>query len=240
MTRTLGLVACCVILLLTAAGAAKAGSFQVNPVRVTLSANQPIGSLTVSNTGTEAAVVQLELVSWSQHEGRDVYTPARDLLATPPIFTVPAGGSQVVRIGLRRLPDDQRELTYRLFLQEVPAPVTPAFQGLQVALRIGVPVFVLPAVETKPAVAWRAIRTRDGQLKLMATNQGSAHVQVAQYTLSFDQSTERHTQQVATYVLMGESRNWLIQGGPSQGSALHLFAQTDAGDISVDLLVEDQ
>lgn len=228
------------LLLLAATGAARAGSFQINPVRVTLSASQPIGSLTLTNTGAEPAVVQLEVVRWSQRDGRDVYEPASEVLATPPVFNVPAGGSQIVRVGLRRMPDGERESTYRLFLQEVPAPMTVATQGLQVALRIGVPVFVLPPVDAKPVLAWRAVRTREGPLKLLASNQGTAHVQIAQYALQLGRNRDRRAQQVAAYVLSGEDRYWMIDDSPLPGTAVHLSAQTDSGDVDLDLLVESE
>ncbi len=103
-------------------GIAQAGSYGINPVKLTLSAQNSTQIITVRNDGAQAAVMQVELAAWSQADGQDVYTPTRELLATPPIFTVPAGVSQIIRVGLRRAPDEQRELVYRLFLQEVPPP----------------------------------------------------------------------------------------------------------------------
>lgn len=239
LKRALSRAACGVAFLIAGTGAASAGSFQVNPVRATLSTSLPVGSLTVRNTGSEPAVVQLEVVRWSQQEGKDVYSPTREILATPPIFTVPAGGSQVVRVGLRRSPDPQRELTYRLFLQEVPPPPKPGFQGLQVALRIGVPVFVLPPTPAKPVLRWQVIRTPEGALKLSLTNRGNAHVQVANFKLALAGGAELSTQQVAVYVLPGQSRDWLVEAAtvPSPGATLRVFAQTDAGDVEAEVVV---
>ena len=54
-------------------------------------------TFTVRNNGTEPVMMQMELMSWSQSEGKDVYTATREVLGNPPIFTVPAGGSQLVR-----------------------------------------------------------------------------------------------------------------------------------------------
>jgi fimbrial chaperone protein len=226
---------------LLASAWAQAGTFSVSPVRAILSANQQVGSLTVRNDGTESTVVQLELVSWSQQDGKDVYEPSRELIGTPPIFTVPPGGSQVVRVGLRRAPDPRRELTYRLYLQEVPPPPKADFQGLQVALRIGVPVFVLPALPAKPALQWRVTRTPQGQLKVHLTNSGNAHVQVANFRLAGAGGEAIPAKQVATYVLPGQSREWSIEGataGFSPGTKLRLSAQTDAGDVDAEVSVE--
>lgn len=225
------------VLWLLATGS-QAGSFQVAPVRATLSTAQPVAALTVRNDGTEATVVQLELMSWAQRDGQDVYTATREILATPPIFTVPAGASQVVRIGLRRPPDGQRELSYRVYMQEVPPPPQPGFQGLQVALRIGIPIFVQPPVAARPLLTWRATRTAQGQLKLGLTNTGNAHVQVANFKLTLNRNQALATQQAAAYVLPGQSREWILESTVPSGAALHVAAQTDAGDMSADVVVD--
>lgn len=226
------------ILLIGGAGAVSAGSFQVNPVRVTLSASEPIGALTVHNTGDESTVIQLELVSWTQQNGKDVYTPTREILGTPPIFTVPPNGKQVVRVGLRRQADAQRELTYRLFMQEVPPPPKPGFQGLKVALRIGVPVFIKPQAAVQPKLVWQAIATPEG-IEVNASNQGNVHVQIADIKLSPSAGGKPlAAQKIAAYVLSGQSHSWLV--GPTDtpaGTVLHLTAQTDAGEMQADVVV---
>lgn len=224
---------CGLILLITGAGAASAGSFQVNPVRATLSISQSIAALTVHNTGDEATVIQLELFSWTQQDGKDVYTPTREILATPPIFTIPANGSQVVRVGLRRKPDAQHELTYRLFLQEVPPPPKPGFQGLRVALRIGVPVFVLPTAAVQPQLQWQATHTPEG-VKINVSNSGNVHVQIANIRLG---SKSAATHQIAGYVLPGQSRSWVLDEKAQPGATLQLKAQTDAGEMQANVTV---
>ncbi|WP_119628929.1 fimbrial biogenesis chaperone [Methylocaldum marinum] len=102
--------------------AAHGGALSVAPVRLELSAPELTGAITVTNTGTESSVVQLEATDWSQRNGQDEYAPSRKLSATPPIFTLGPGATQTVRVGLRHPPDPRRELAYRLFLQEVPPP----------------------------------------------------------------------------------------------------------------------
>lgn len=217
---------------------ATAGSFQVNPVRATLSSSQAVSAMTVRNTGTESAVIQLEVMAWTQQQGKDVYALTQDVIATPPIFTIPAGGSQVVRVGLRRTPDAQREQTYRLFLQEAPPPAKAIFQGLQVALRIGVPVFVVPATVQPPALVWRVYRTQGGQLEVGLSNNGNTHVQVANFSLAEAKGAKLGTQQLAAYVLSGQSSNWQVKGitVPASTSSVHLFSQTDGGEVDAGVL----
>ena len=238
--RITGQAAVGLAFLLGAAGACTAGSFAVSPVRATLSSSQRVGSMVVRNTGAEPVVVQLEAFDWSQQEGQDVYTATKEILATPPIFTIPPGGSQIVRVGLRRAPDPQRELTYRLYLQEVPS-AKPDLQGLRVVLRMGVPVFVAPAVAAAPVLRWHAARHAGNTLKLSLTNNGNAHIQIAKSKLTLADTTHAvATQEVAAYVLPGQTRDWLVKASalPPPGAALRVFAQTDSGDMQAEVVVD--
>jgi fimbrial chaperone protein len=230
-------------LLVAGVSVVSAASIGVSPVRATLSANQKIETITVRNTGTEPMSVQLEVMSWSQQDGEDVFTATREVLANPPIFTVPPSGSQLIRAGLRRAPDARRELTYRIFLQELPPPPSPDFNGAKMLMRVSLPVFVLPEVAAQPALRWQAARTSDGALKISLTNIGNAHVQIANFSLSLPGSAQPWiTQQSSTYVLHRQSRDWLLPAhaenpSPPPGAILQIFAQTDAGDMEAEVLI---
>jgi fimbrial chaperone protein len=245
MKFSLHQAACGLALSLTVAGTAWSGSFQVSPLRATLSGSQPVSALTVRNAGTQPAVIQLEAMAWSQPAGEDKYVPAPDILATPPIFTIPAGGSQVIRVGSRRPADASSERAYRLFLREVPPPPKPGFKGLQMALQISLPVFVVPATKIAPDLHWQAVSATNGQIRVGVTNRGTAHVRLAGFTLSPTGSLRKlpvSTQPV--YVLPGATHDWLVdaRGAVAAGSTLHVSAQadTDTGAVQADVLVSDR
>jgi fimbrial chaperone protein len=224
---------------LIAGGVARAGSFAVDPVRATLSAARPVVSFVVRNDGAEDTVVQLGIVAWSQQDGIDQYSATREILATPPIFKVPARGRQIVRLGLRRDPDPQRELTYRLFLEEVPPPLKEGFRGLRVTLRIAIPVFVVPAASTAPALRWTATRTPQGEINLALTNGGNAHIQIAAMSVAVaEQSPSKFTEPV--YVLPGQSRVWVLGTRAKPGAPVRLVAKTDRGDMRADIVVAER
>jgi fimbrial chaperone protein len=209
---------------------ARAGSFSVNPMRVVLSAAKPVAALEVHNDGAEASVVQLELVAWTQIDTADVYADTGELLATPPILTVPPGGSRVVRVGLRRSPDRDRELTYRLYIQEIPPPLETDFQGMRMTLRVGVPVFVASTAKPKPQLQWHTAAAAEGGVRLSLSNRGNEHVKINDVELSLADARSSGVQKVSTYVLPGQSRNWLIKmdGSIAAGSTLRVKAHTDA------------
>ena len=212
-----------------------AGSFTANPVRLTVPPGANSTSLVLENTGDQPVLVQAELMAWSQQEGKDVLTPSQDLIVSPPIFKVAAGASQTVRVGLLRPISGEREVTYRLFLQEVPQPRAPGETGVGVALRLGLPVFVLPKSKVAPQLAWSAKPEREG-IALSLTNTGNAHVQALECRLMREDGTVLVEQQLAAYVLPGQTRSWSIRTSqPWRGEKLRLVAKTSAGDVTAEI-----
>jgi fimbrial chaperone protein len=197
--------------------------------------------VTVKNVGAEATVIQLETSSWTQHNGEDVLASTGEVLATPPILTVPPGESRIIRVGLRRQADAQHELTYRLFLREVPPP-EPIAQGLRVALLISMPIFVIPPRLPGPEVRWQATRTHDGQIRVRAENVGKSHVQLGQLDITLaGGSATVASRNMAEYVLPDNGRDWAIKGSsaPPVGALLNISSQTDAGKMHGEVKLED-
>ena len=231
-----------VLALSLATAEAPAGSFQVNPIRVDMTKGATTAAITVRNDGEEPIVVQSSVVKWTQDNGQEVYAPTTEALVTPPIMTVPPGGEQIVRVGLRRRPDPQRELAYRLYLQEVPPPPKPGFTGLQVALRVGLPVFVAPGAPGIRRLEWSAQIGQDGVIRLAAQNTGNAHVQVTDFELGLPGAGEpiAHESTLA-YVLAGQRRQWTLPAPPDRVKSVSEFrlkAYTDAGEIDTAVKVE--
>lgn len=218
-----------------------AGTFQVTPVRVELSAQQTTAALTVSNNGSEPVVVQLQTAAWAQNGGEDQYSGTNDLIASPPIFTIQPGAEQIVRVGMRRRPDASTELSYRLYLQEVPAPPAPGFRGLQMALRIGIPVFVEAASKSATDLRWALEKSAPGQLKVVLKNQGNTHAQVSDFKITANGSDQPLAlQQVSFYLLPAQQRSWTLPLNPAlpfNPGMLHITAFTDVGKLEADVAV---
>jgi fimbrial chaperone protein len=217
-----------------------AGSFEVNPIRIDLSATARSAALSVRNSGDEAVVVQMSLVAWTQENGQDVYVPTKEILGTPPIATIPPGGEQILRLGMRRAPDARNELTYRVFLQEVPPPPKPGFQGLQVALRLSLPIFVQPRQgPAKATLVWNLQLQGEDTLRLQLNNQGTGHIQVSEIEL-FQPGQEKPvaSQSSLVYVLPGQSRAWEFKT-PSvrlkPTDRLRLKVTTDSGSVDTEI-----
>jgi fimbrial chaperone protein len=198
---------------------ADAGQFSISPLRLDLSAAATTSALTVRNEEAATVVVQAQALDWSQEGGQDALSPTRDLLLSPAVFTLAPGGSQLVRIALRHPPEATRELAYRVALQEVPQPAAPGFTGLQVALRLSVPLFVAATAGAAPQLQWSARMHDDGRLEVVARNDGQGHARIRQFTVkSEDGATTLYEQPVLAYVLPGASRQWVLKAAPDHKS----------------------
>ena len=197
-----GLLAC--MLFCTAS---YAGSFQINPLRVELSALEKSAVIRVQNTGDTSVTIQSQVLTWSQQDGKDQLNPTREVLVSPPLFNLNPGSTQIVRVGLLRPADDARELSYRLQMEEIPPPRTADFKGLQVALRIGIPVFVNPSRAAVQDLRFSVSKPVNGNFDLMVTNHGNAHAQLYGLTLQTKEGQVMAAHDNPFYLLPGQQRS---------------------------------
>lgn len=226
------------------AAAAQAADIGVLPVGLSLGAGHDRAAITVSNRGAEPVTVQVETVSWTQADGRDEYAPTTDLLANPPLFTIPPGKAQVLRVGLRRPPAGEREAAYRIFLREVPpARATRSEDGkaqIRVLLELRLPVYVAPA-RVVHAQQWRGRRTDDG-IAVEVTNTGNVHLAVAGLNLrpadAAPDAPPLASSKASASVFPGQRRGWQLRPEtPAAGQRYVLEVTTDRGrqDVALDL-----
>jgi len=222
-----------------------AGTFSISPLRVELSSGVQTGTLTIRNQEDAPVVVQAQAVLWEQRDGQDHLAPTRDVLVSPAVFTIPAGGSQLVRVASRVPADAQRELSYRVILTEVPQQPSQGYTGLNVALRLSLPVFVAPATEAKPQLQWSASHGADGTISITARNAGHAHDRILNFHAASSAGTPLISEQVAAYLLPGQSRTWRLDNQKNTTTSgadwtrLRVKGTTEAGDFEVETLLEE-
>lgn len=227
---------------------AYAADLAVLPVGLSLTTKYTKGMITVSNQGKEAVVIQAETVSWTQSDSENQYAPTQELLVNPPLFTIPPGRSQVLRVGLRQVKPVEQEIAYRLLLREVPpAPsldeqVDEGKQGnIRVLLQLSLPIYITPAAPISQS-QWQAQQDADGTVALKLSNNGNVHILVNELTLR-DADTDKDavplaTTKVNTAVLPGQSHSWkIIPESKLQGQRFVLEVKTDKGlqNVSLDL-----
>ncbi len=207
-----------------------AQSLSVLPVNINLTADRMASTITVANLGVNVTAVQVRVFAWSQVNGEDKLTPTDSVLVSPPIATIGAGDSQTVRIVLRKHPQD-REVTYRILLDQIPPPAEPGV--VHVVLKLSLPVFALPANHTSPKLHFEVQHTA-GKLFLVATNDGTEHDSVREIALSTIDGRKLTISSTLPYVLAGSTRRWEISSPEAPLAAnqlLKLTAHKNAGAI---------
>jgi fimbrial chaperone protein len=214
-----------------------ASSFSVSPVRVELSSGKLTSVIKVNNSSDESLMMQVSVLRWTTDGEKDIYSPVDDILLNPPVFSVPAHGTQVLRLGLRKFKGAPDEQAYRLIVAEVPGPLPVGFVGLRTIVRVSIPIFI-----TRPAVtaqlSWEAKRDTAGTLVITAVNQGHAHIQIRSMDLLSDQSAERPSKNLNDYLLPGQKHEWKFDEPQLRGSLqFDLTAKTDTEDVHAHLAV---
>jgi fimbrial chaperone protein len=226
-----GLSLAALLIVLLAAGAARAQSLRVMPVNIQMLPGQNATTLTVINEGSAVTAIQLRAYAWNQSDGTDQLTDTDELLASPPLASIAPGETQVVRLVLRRAPKG-REATYRILLDQIPAAAAPGM--VQVVMRMSIPVFAEPATRAVPHLQFH-IESNAGQAWLVAVNDGLRHEAIRDSVLSASDGRILNTGAGASpYVLAGATRRWPIAAQaslPLTGEFLRMKAHADAGAL---------
>jgi fimbrial chaperone protein len=213
MRRTFPLAAWVALLLTAAAGfsPAAAGTLQVNPVLVEIGAQRRTGAVTVRNVESVPVTIRAYPLAWRQEGGEDHYDETQAIIVSPPVFTIAPGGTQVVRVGQRAA--GAAATPYRLIIEEVPE-ANPG-GGIQVALRLNLPLYANVPAGAAADLRWSAVRGQDGQWWIEARNPGAGWVRVdarsarAATGISFEDGFAFGT------VLPGGARRWLVGAAPA-------------------------
>ena len=182
---------------------AGAGSLGVAPLKVTLSATAPIGSVTVENSGSADILVQTEIFSWSQSDGIQNLAATDDVVAVPPVFKLAPGAQQLVRVGLTRAFVESYEKTFRLMVTEVPTATST--QSVAVSIRHSLPVFVLPEKASAGTLGVRA-----DSVGLQIANEGNQHVNIRRWRVRDASGAVVVDANGPGYILRGERRSIAI------------------------------
>lgn len=209
-----------------------AATLEVAPVVHELAPGRTSLAATVTNRGTSTVTLQVRGFAWSQHDGEDRLTSAPELMVAPAIFELPAGRSQVVRAAVRVQPA-QVEQSYRLIVDELPS-AEGVHDQVRMALRISMPVFILPIAPSAARIEWRV---EPQTHSLVATNLGGSRERVRDLVVV---GRDGQRVQAATpsgpYLLAGAERRWSLAelgGSLKSGDSISLTALTDAGRIEV-------
>lgn len=219
------------------AAPASAGSFKVNPVQVVLAADAQVARLTIANSDSALVSVRATAMAWSQANGMDVYSPTTNVIVSPPIFTIPAGKTQLVRVGLKAR---TAAPAYRLIFTEIPRD-RPAEGQIQVNLRLNLPLYLLPPGGGSSVVEWRAWTDRSGAMIVEGSNRGTRHAQVVGIAAIQGDKREPLSAQMGV-ILPGSMRRWSVGKHPSLGVGhpIDLIVRSPSGETRARVALEQR
>ena len=209
---------------------AGAQSLTVVPVNVFFSPGQKASTMTVTNRGDHETSVQIRPYAWTQADGNDQLEATHALVVSPPIASIAPGGTQLVRLILRD-PGAGREATYRILLDELPAPAEAGV--VNVVFRLSIPVFSKPAVRAAPRLEFHLERDA-GQVYLVGKNDGQCHDAIRDIALLTDDGKKLTPESASPYLLAGATRRWRIVFPNSTSlpnDTLRFTAHADSGAI---------
>ena len=210
-----------------------ASSFKVDPISLSLSSDQATTSLSIQNNDGDQVGIRVSALRWTQVDGKDVYVPSDDVIASPPIFLLDAHGSQLVRLGLRRRTPGA---AYRIIVEEIPGEKVSG-TGIRVALRLNLPLYVQKPDGT-PSLRWSEWRDTTGAMVLQARNDGTAQSQVLSIVANGSDGKLIAAVRDMGVVLPGSVRRWTLTK-PSQIPA-ELVVTTSRGVERSEVVVEQR
>ncbi len=221
-----------------------ASGVKVTPVRLYLGASERSTAITLNNGTQQTKRFQVEVRQWSQVDGNDVLQDSSQVIANPPLFSLKPDQTQVIRIGFLKLPDQQFEQAYRIFVREVPdnGPVDPAAEpglGVQVLIRYAIPLFVAPNAPIRRQLIWTA-RRDDQHYIVTARNNGNVHERRAQIKVYAGESQQLlGSDDALNDLLPGTVKTWTFPTDATSDKQLRLEAISDrpAGPVVDRILV---
>ena len=193
------------------------------PIDPYLPANKSAAELWVENRGSAAATMQVRIVRWQQENGFERYSAQQDVVASPPMLSLGAGGRQMIRLIKQSSVPAGKEYAYRIIIDEIPAADAPQ-AGLKLQMRYSVPLFAYGegvALNESGAsraqaevrnLSWR-VTSSGGRPALEVENRGNVHLRLSQVTVRESGASRAVADGLLGYVLPGQARRWPLPAG---------------------------
>ena len=232
MRSTFAILAAAAALGLGAALPAQAGSLQVEPVLVDVTAPGAASTITLHNVGTAPIDAQIRVFRWSLVNGEEKLEPTDDVVASPPSVTLTPDGKYIARIVRVSKKPVTGEESYRLMVDQLPDLAQQRNGAVNLMVRYSIPVFFGAQNKKNPTVTW-SVGVKSGKLMLSAHNTGERRLRIS--ALSLRDASGRSVslgQGLAGYALGQSIKTWTVpsRGFAASGSAT-ISGQSDGGPI---------
>lgn len=192
-----------------------AADFSVSPIRLFFEPGQRTGVLQINNSSDTRLDVQLAVFDWKQDaEGKDVYTPTKDIVLFPKLLSIEKGESRIIRVGITKA-SGHVEKTYRVYVEELPTgPAPTGGATVRTLLKIGVPIFIEPVGKLLPSGVIEDAALAKGTLKFTVKNTGNVNfiLNKTEVTGTDRSGNAAYKDEISGwYVLSGDSRQYSLK-----------------------------
>jgi fimbrial chaperone protein len=215
-----------------ASAPASAGSLQVAPVLVDVTAPGAASTVTLHNEGATPINAQIRVFRWSLVNGKERLDPTDDVIASPPSVTLSPKGQYITRIVRVSKQPVVGEESYRLMIDQLPDLSQQRNGAVNLMVRYSIPVFFGVPDKKNPSMAW-SVATSGDKITLTARNSGDRRLRISALTLR-DASGKSLSfgNGLAGYALGQSSVSWTIpRRGFTPSGAASVVAQSDGGPI---------
>jgi fimbrial chaperone protein len=193
----------------------------------------PTAVVNINNSADNPVTIQAQAFTWTQPDGKDTYEETRGFIISPPIFTVPPGGKQIVRIAMRGTQAGTVERSFRLVFREIPQAEEAVVEGpvFRISLGMNIPMYVAPATgKVAPRASFNVEQAPDNSLRLRISNDGNGNLRLTNLVVT--QEDNKLAEQDVFVVLPGATGFINL---PSDrvvpGNALRVQAQSNGGPV---------
>lgn len=183
----------------------------ISPTRLYVSQNESITTLTLTNLGDTATLIQVMPKKWlPSNKLLDINT--QDFIVSPLIFHLPPKKTQLIRLAYQGSFDPNFEKSYRLILQEVPEPNSPIVTTqLNVLLQLSLPVFIEPLASIEEKLTWHLVKGK-AEYQLTAENRGNNIILIDEVNLITKRGNKKlPPSKDLIYLFPGARKEWQIK-----------------------------
>jgi fimbrial chaperone protein len=211
---------------------AQAGSLQVAPVLVDVTAPGAASTVTLRNEGTTPIDAQIRVFRWSLVDGQEKLEPTDDVIASPPSVTLTPKGQYIARIVRVSKQPVVGEESYRLMVDQLPDLSQQKNGAVNLLMRYSIPVFFGAPNKKNPTVAW-SFAVKGDKVTVMAHNSGDRRLRISALALrDANGKSVSLGAGLAGYALGQSTKTWTVAGrGFAASGAATISGQSDGGPI---------
>jgi fimbrial chaperone protein len=207
----------------------------VAPVSIEVLAPGAATTITLRNEGVSPLNAQIRVFRWTQTNGEEKLEPTEDVVASPPITSLPPNTDYTVRlVRVTKRPVAAGEC-YRVIVDELPESKARQNRTVNLVMRYSIPVFFYPRDVANARLVW-SLEQHGGRVYVSATNVGDRHARIAALTLrDGNQATASFGNGLTGYVLGRSTMRWAAPNNihrVNAGSSVVISAQSDSGPIN--------